>query len=221
MRYLTTAILILLLVLVAVVYSSTLKSASLKKSKQLFNAVHASNLTRVEEAIADGADVNLRIDTTGITPLMLACMSNELEIANELLSAGANPDATDSNLNNALQYSAERGYTEIVETLLQHGASAVPNPYSHIAPPQHLAVWKGHLETLKALIDGGASKDERDSHGGTPLHWAARDGQTETVMYLLSIGASTSLKDNKGRTALDLALANAHNAIASMLSKPP
>lgn len=74
-----------------------------------------------------------RIDLTvltdfGETPLHIAAKSNKLENCLLLISAGTDIDRRDNDQSTALHYATELGYREIVEGLLNSGAScSIPN----------------------------------------------------------------------------------------------
>ena len=94
--------------------------------------------------------------------------------------------------NTALHTAAVTDRTEMVKILLQHGAD--PNAIGFekdnkgLAPPVVLAAWEGSLETLLALLDGGADPNIPAS-AETALYTAAEHGSADKVDLLLSYGA--------------------------------
>ncbi|XP_015588660.1 acyl-CoA-binding domain-containing protein 6 [Cephus cinctus] len=70
--------------------------------------------------------------------------------------------------------------------------------------PIHWAADRGHVPTLKCLVERGADVDAQDGGGQTPLHFAASCGHIEAVRYLLSVGA-TFIADNEGLTPRHIA----------------
>jgi ankyrin repeat protein len=69
-------------------------------------------------------NINFKITVDGITPLMLACTSGNIEIVKLIL---ANPtlfmDQRDNSGINSLYVSAYYGHFEVFQLLRQHGAS--------------------------------------------------------------------------------------------------
>jgi ankyrin repeat protein len=112
----------------------------------------------------------------GISPLFCAASNGHIEVMKLLLSNGANVDAQDVCGQSALYSAVERGDIEIVKFLLEMGANI------------HLAMSTGG-ETVKPVLDGGASVDAQGADRDFPIHAAIRRGQLEMVKLLLDKGA--------------------------------
>lgn len=93
----------------------------------------------------------------------------------------------------ALSLAAQFGKASTVTLLIESGES--PDRFSPVgghshATPLHHAVWGGHLETVKTLVEHGAKLDIRDIlFDGTPLDWAEYGGRDRVAEYLRSVGA--------------------------------
>ena len=48
----------------------------------------------------------------------------------------------------------------------------------------HRAAQRGHTETVRALVQGGANVTTADYMGRTPVEYAANNGHTETVRVM-------------------------------------
>ena len=68
------------------------------------------------------------------------------------------------------------------------------------------AAFKGTLDVVKALIEGGTPVDATSSDGRTALMLAAMFNRVEMVNYLLGQGANPKATDAQGATALAAAL---------------
>ena len=91
--------------------------------------------------------------------------------------------------------------------LVETGEPSWPEEYRHAGPDRpsaresvttqlHEAAWRGHTETVRALISAaGAGPDSHSTrrYGGTVLHKAAPRGHSETVQALLSAGADPNV----------------------------
>ena len=66
------------------------------------------------------------------------------------------------------------------------------------------------METIKALLDGGADIMAAEADGWTPLHRAATcfDCSPENIHLLLDSGASVFVTDEEGMTPWDYAQEN-------------
>ena len=114
-----------------------------------------------------------------------------LEDARRLLAA-----ATPLDRHRALALAAQHGNTEVLSLLLDAGEN--PNRYnpegnhSH-STPLHQAVWSGHLNVVRLLVERGARLDIRDKlWEGTPLGWAEYGGRNEIAAYLSAQGGEQS-----------------------------
>lgn len=99
------------------------------------------------------------------------------------------------------------GEHEEVSKLLEKGADPMAKDGRGNTALSEAAV-KGHLETVKLLLDWkaptGSDPNCLGGDGRTPLHRAAFGGFTETVQLLLERGSDPRLKDRNGETAFDL-----------------
>ena len=98
------------------------------------------------------------------------------------------PCASKAALQMALSLAALHGEAKAAVQLLRAGAD--PNRFNpegaHAhCTPLHSAALAGHVQTVRALIEGGARRDLRDiHHQATALDWARHAGQAEVVAVL-------------------------------------
>lgn len=128
-----------------------------------------------------GADANDRT-TDGKTPLIVAAASGHTQFSSFLLDNGAVPDLGDEGGFTALHYAAlDANGAAIVRVLLTHHAQANPRTtkdsreyvYAGVnlagATPLFLAASRGNVETVRALLDGGADPFMKTDKGTAPL----------------------------------------------------
>ena len=97
-------------------------------------------------------------NTTGQTPLILACAKNELDKVKTLIAEGAEVNAKDFNGLSSLMFACSAGNLEVVDFLLKHKADiAAKNVQGYTS--MALAATAGRVEIVKKLIDAGASLD--------------------------------------------------------------
>ena len=105
------------------------------------------------------------------------------------------PAADINDRHRALALAAQLGHVDIVRRLLDAGED--PNRYNPKAThshttPLHQAVWRGHTDVVRHLVERGARLDLRDTiYQGTPLDWAVYGQRDEIATYLRSQGAES------------------------------
>jgi ankyrin repeat protein len=154
------------------------------------------------------------------TALKHAAHGGYLEIVEDLLRAGADPNA-----DNALHAAAFGGHLAVVDRLLDAGAGLdTSNGYENRYKPGHLTALQeaargGHIAVVERLLGLGADVDAlpRDS-GYTALQGAAQSGSVDVVQCLLAAGAYVN-EPNEGyrRTSLEAAAEAGHLEIVNVL----
>jgi ankyrin repeat protein len=123
-----------------------------------------------------GAEVNLPkgagTPLFNASPLMLATMAGNAAILPRLVKAGANPSSP----------------------MLLLGTASMT--------PLLAAVSWGDADSVRTLLDQGASVELADDDGITPLEWAALGNQTAVARLLIEHKADVNHVDKKGMTAL-------------------
>jgi ankyrin repeat protein len=117
-----------------------------------------------------GAHLDAR-DARGRTPLITAVLSNNLEVAEVLLSAGADLEGTDGKLGDSpLAWAACWGRSATAKFLLLKGAQINRRSGPNGDTPLHRAVicCKGD-EMIKYLVENGADVNATNSKGLTPI----------------------------------------------------
>jgi Ankyrin repeats (3 copies) len=91
------------------------------------------------------------------------------------------PNASSIQMERGFLWACEYGRNEVVEFLLQHGASLEAQANTG-QTALHWAVIGGHEDTIKLLLDRGASLEAKNVYGGTALGqalWSAANGDLE------------------------------------------
>ena len=125
-----------------------------------------------------------------------------------------------------LELCAAAGNTEMVELLLEKGASVLyADKKGHHA--LYMASAEGHPQVVKQLIQAvlathgvGILQDllnQADERGITSLHIASVNGHGDVVQQLLRSWADIDQQDPQGRTALHFACYKSHDAIITTL----
>ncbi|MBA3954695.1 ankyrin repeat domain-containing protein [Candidatus Dependentiae bacterium] len=95
--------------------------------------------------------------------------------------------------------------TEIVKSLIDHGAkvNCVSTKFGYT--PLQKAAFMGAEDIVKILIHEGADVNSIDNKGSTPLHAAVSSGNSNVIVMLINNGAHVDIKDNLNRTVFDMA----------------
>ena len=124
-----------------------------------------------------------------------------------ILDEGGNPDDVNTPLADGsppLIKACQRGRAEVVEALLQAGASlACTDVYGNDA--LWSACYSADLRTIGVLLKAGADLNRQNRIGATPLIYAASAGKTDVVAFLLEAGADPELRTEDDHSALELA----------------
>jgi ankyrin repeat protein len=175
----------------------------------LMNAAAHSDLARVRDLLAHGADVKPRTDK-GETALYEAIERYDASIDNlptvdALLKSGADPNEREIFGASALSVSLTRDYANPAVTmrLLEAGA-IVPHDCGEEGDSLlSLATQQSSLEVMRALIDRGAPVN-CEYRGASALYWAVSNGQVDRVTLLLQNRADPTIQVGS-KTLLEVA----------------
>ncbi len=153
--------------------------------RTLFEAAMRGGHPDLAQYLADHGAVRTDLDAAG--KFAAACMGADGETARMLLEEQSDLVAqvqdTDPQL---IVDAAGSNRLDAMRLMLALGFDPDTGDSTPTAP-LHQAAFRGHLDMVKLLLDGGASPDARDAHhDGTPLEWAAVAGQAEVEAYLAS-----------------------------------
>lgn len=168
-------------------------------------AIAKGDLDDVKRHItADPARAKQGGKATSRPPLEQAILRNKTEIAEYLLTAGADPNTTNASQRTPLHLAVDRNNPAISSALLKAGANPDLLDQEGWTPLHHAAA-KNQLENAKAILAGGAKPTTLSARGGTPLHEAAASGGEEIIRLFLKHGLDPNLKSKEGVTPIDLA----------------
>ena len=159
---------------------------------------------------------------TGDTALHIAAAAHQRELAESLVTRGADVRARNRRGAEPLHYAADGSpgaqhrdrvpQRDVITYLIEAGADPNALDKSGVAP-LHRAVRSRCSDAVSALIESGANPRLMNKHGSTPLHLAvqntgksnsgsqgAKDEQGRIIVLLLEHGASATDADANGRT---------------------
>lgn len=161
----------------------------------LFEASAVGDLDRVSALLNEDPDLTAEMVNTfshdGFTPLGLAAFFGHEDVAEYLLSKGAQVSLASQNRMRVMPlHSAVAGrHLGISKTLLEHGADVNAAQQDGFAP-LHGAAQNGQLEMVELLLSYGADVNARNIDGQTPLAIALKEGHVEAAESFREHGAA-------------------------------
>lgn len=163
--------------------------------QQLIDAAWANDVGLARQLIAAGADVNAKDDTVQ-SAYLIATSEGYLDLLELTLANGADLTDLDSYNGTGLIRAAERGHADIVGRLLRAGIEV-----NHVNRPQWTALDEaivygdggpGYVDTVRALVAGGADLSRIAGDGKTPIEHAESGGFRAIASTLGSAIESTA-----------------------------
>ena len=136
----------------------------------IHEAARDGNIEAVKQHLADGADVNARVND-GWTPMHFAIDYGRKEVAELLIAEGADVNAKDDADGSLLHFATDSGYKEVAELLITKGADVNAKRVNGWTP-LHCTTNIGLKETAELLISKGADLNSKNADGETPLDLA-------------------------------------------------
>lgn len=198
---------------------------------ELFDAIEAGDVERVQTILASEPALALRRDGEGVSALMRARYRFDRAMVDAVRAAVPEFDVfeaasfgdldrltqlveEDPSLANArsgdgftaLHLPAFFGQVEAVRLLLERGAEVDARGTGWmIGTALHSAVSGRHPDAARALLEAGADPNARQAEGWTPLHSAVANADATTARLLLAHRADATATNEGGRSVLDLA----------------
>jgi ankyrin repeat protein len=185
----------------------------------------------VELLIKNGANVNIKENESGFTPLHYAIYIGDKDIIETLIDHGAEVNPKLQSPDKYRQYisplhiAAYFGDLEICKLLIKRGAEVdIKLPIDSgigtsnaLQTPLQYAVQSGNAGLVELFKNNGADINSPDSADQTPLHNAVISEDIPIVKLLISYGANVNAVDNQGWTPMHFAAEHKDKSIVEML----
>jgi uncharacterized protein len=160
---------------------------------RLVNAVKNGDKAGVSTLLQQKIDVNAS-EADGTTALHWAARADDLETADRLIKAGANPKIANRYGITPLYLASVNGSAPMIEKLLKAGADA-NEVTSEGETALMTAARTGNVAAAKVLLANGAKVDAKETwQGQTALMWAVGQKHTEMVKELIANGAEVNVR---------------------------
>ena len=136
---------------------------------------------KVANALLNASKININaFNALGESPLMLAALKGQLELADKLVKKGADVNKTGWT---PLHYAASNGHVEVIKLLLEnHAYIDAESPNS--STPLMMASMYGNPQSVKLLLNEGADPLLKNQIGLTALQFAQRADRQDSAELL-------------------------------------
>jgi ankyrin repeat protein len=185
--------------------------------QDIFSAIQKGDLASVK-ALLEKDPTLINSYANGTKPLHFATKLNHKDIAEYLVSKGADINVNESNHLDftPVTWATRNGNKEMVEMFLENGANLQYRTRlgeSYL----HFAALFDRKELAEFFIERGIEINTAKNGGLTPMHIAVVAGNIDIVKLLVQKGADLELKGNDGGTPLHFAVAARKDEIAGFL----
>lgn len=216
----------------------------------IYQAVRQRDADAIRAIVAAGADVNAFSDDDGfrgLSPLAVACLTCDVQMARLLIELGADvtlksadgrpaiaflfTNAIDLNLGRIQKVLGEKMPRTLLKMMVEHGydinSSATDAGDTILGLACRSENGRGGRDSVKAMLADEALRlkagvDKSNIHGQTPLMFACvgdlHDNE-DIQITLLEAGADAALVDKGGNTALHYALSNPSERGATVMAE--
>jgi len=179
------------------------------KSQEFFEAIR-NNDAAATAALLDADASLLDVRQNGITPILFAVYNGHPEMAQLFLDRGARVSFCEA---------CALGDAKAALRMLDDDPSLLETYSDDGFPPLGLAIFFGHPQLARTLIERGADVDAaaRNALLVAPVHAAAAVRDAGTMQLLLARGADPNARQQLGYTALHTAAQHGDEAILDLL----
>ena len=189
------------------------------QQQPLFYAIKHDCAETVSKLISQGTNLNA-IDGYGYTALMVAAIHRNPVIAQLLIKANADVNATDPEYaRTALMFASSRGSLEVVNLLLEAGVDDINAKGKWGDSALIEAIFDDHAAIVERLVQANASLDITSRYDLNPLMTASLQSP-KVVKFLISIGVDVNEQNKEtGETALMTASKRGEYYIIKLLTR--
>jgi ankyrin repeat protein len=200
--------------------AAALACASLAHADPIHDAARKGDVKKVQALLQSDPKLVNEKDNLGDTPLHVAALHGQLEVAQVLIAAGADVNAKNNYApftpGDLWPYLSPSNHPDPVALLSVHALDQrdTQNGYT----PLDLATFSARYKpVVELLVTKGANVNAQASSGATPLFWAVMRDQKDEVKFLIDHAANVNVADAYGDTILDIVLRLQYTSMIQML----
>lgn len=189
-------------------------------SSMLLSAAEKGDVTAVNNAIARGANINVK-DSNGVTALMKAAGSGHTAVVKGLLEKGADVDIENADGKTALDFADDKSHDDIVGILIKaFGQKQIDATNKAI---DRITKEINDIEEINKLRIAQINDNDKDigllakNIDEINLLIASGDGEIATVKALLAKGVNVNVASKAGTTPLMFAAQDGHTPVVQIL----
>jgi ankyrin repeat protein len=157
-------------------------------------------------------------DFDGMTPLHVACESNNLYAAARLIDSGADVNSETYSRETPMRMAGRRGFIDSCRLLLAHPDCEADRPARSCVTPLHIAAKFGDLRIAQLLVDRGANISAATTDGANAFMVACASRHEKVAAYFMGLDAlDINGRDAQGATGLVKAVEANHRKLAEAL----
>lgn len=171
------------------------------KAEMLSVAVEVNCTELFEFLITKKVNINFKTRNTGDTSLHTAALFNRVDLANRLISYGADINAKNDSGWTPIKKAIVHNNKEIINTFLEKGVdvNVKDNEGNTLLID---SVLLGNVDLTKILLTAGIKVDEQNKSGWTALTYVACGSNVKMLKELILFGADINSTDNEDKTPL-------------------
>lgn len=183
---------------------------------ELINKVAMFNSIKVFNVLKE-LNYNVLIkDKDGFTPLHIAAIVGNIEVAELFISSGVNINEYTNEGLAAIHYAAIYGHEQFISFLIEKNIDVNIKSKNNLTTLGY-AVYSNNFDICKYLIEQGADLNYKDRKKNSLLHYAVEMGSVEVAKLLITSGADVNAQNKVKATPLLLTVINNNIELAKIL----
>ncbi|KAK6730167.1 hypothetical protein RB195_006932 [Necator americanus] len=180
-------------------------------------ACRGGSMEAIRVAIAAGCDDANMQNAVGRTPLHEVAHLGDANLLKVMFKLHANANILDKDDKTPVHVAAERGFTSIVEQLIDKFGGSIRARTRDGSTLLHIAASSGHTSTALAFLKRGVPLFMPNKKGALGLHSAAAAGFNEVVKMLIARGTNVDIRTRDNYTALHVAVQSGKASVVETL----